>query len=643
MADIIINPVILNENEIVLYGYRYRIKGQVQVSMSSQYPNKLVIGDYGRNDNPLISTYSVSDLRGGMGLWRYKDTQAQGDRFWTGKNMNTLRSGQITLGPLATSLGNPTTGLGSAILISSLTGILLVLYEGGKVYNHDGTSWSALIDTLPNTTLDWMGKVVFFNNRLFVPMRSIGSQGYSYFTSTAGAATDVASAANVVNGAVDFIVWDNKLYAIDQLGVLYSSLTGDALSWTTLAAIQGYDTSLPAGGVSFPFFKLFTYLNSSGDSTIYCLTSIGLFIYDAVNNKWFAHQFSYPHWNRRYSSGSGGSVWQDSLYIQTDDKVIHKVTQGGASSLVQNVGPFIPDGADTNFRYSVIENVTSTPDFLFATCYQQLNGGIPATQSILLYNGRGWTPIYATNTSSTPGRQVGLLAIRNSQGYRLFWEDTDGTNPLVKWLDISSLLEPPLYSSSITYAASGYVELPVFDAGYDSQQKLALGVRMKLTGTDGTGIVSVFYRLDGSTGSYTNLGGFTTDDEAVLPFGAGSQGIAFKSIQFKLLFIRGATTVLAPKMEYFAMDFMRIPQDIQKGFVVTVDCSEDFDGYTPSEQIVNLWTAIGTTTLGTFSYRDGSTDRSYLVKVMRPQGGEFTGKNERGQYTLFLPEMNLGQ
>ena len=89
-----------------------------------------------------------------------------------------------------------------------------------------------------------------------------------------------------------------------------------------------------------------------------------------------------------------------------------------------------------------------------------------------------------------------------------------------------------------------------------------------------------------------------------------------------------------------ALDFLKNVQ-VLRGFVCTLDMTQTVAGREPAAQRTDIWTAISTNTLGTFSYRDdaGNT-RSYLVRVMRPSGSELTGTDERSEYTVYMSEFN---
>src|SRR3990167_3068962 len=72
---------VLSENEISLNGVRYKIVGPVHRGLSSNYPQKTVIGDYTRDSSPILSTLALSDHRGGIGL-DIMEGQGDTDRSW---------------------------------------------------------------------------------------------------------------------------------------------------------------------------------------------------------------------------------------------------------------------------------------------------------------------------------------------------------------------------------------------------------------------------------------------------------------------------------------------------------------------------------------------------------------------------------
>lgn len=642
MPDVVTTPQILEPNEVMIYGLIYRVRGLIEVGLSTQFPAKLVIGDYGRDDNPLISTYSVSDLRGGMGLWRYTDYAKERDRYWTGQNFDGAWLNAATLGPLISDGGLPT-GVTSRISAISIlkTGVdgVVVAFNvlNQSIYNFSpSNAWSALRGSLaigicpPSTQ---------FGSRLVFPSGNGGTNGYAYQTDTS-TFVNVPVAGNL--DAISFAEWDSKLYALNIAGTLFVSTTGDAGSWTAKAAVPVPLETGTVFGNRRPLV-LRVYDDISGDPVLWALSQVGPYIYDAVNDKWFRQRFMIPRFvtTEDYYNGGMGTVFRGDLYLNAGGRKLYRLGMGGNEVIVDDVTIGLPDGLASAYQTDLKE-VVANDRFLFGL-YSPAAPTVGGTMLLALRTGRAWHPIGAMTTDL--GDLARAAIVDDGVNRRLYFEGPGATNQTLqalRYIDLALLEENPLLSTAKTFAASGNVELPVFNGGYEEQQKTALSVRVKLNGASATETVQIAYRLDGSTGGYTNLGSaVNSDTETVIRFGANSQGLAFKSIQFRLTFARGATTTAAPKLVYFALDFLRIPEAL-RGFVVQVDCNEDSpDGRTPREQIDDLWTAVGTATLGTLSYRDDvNNTRSYLVRVLPRQGQENTGPDERGIYTLYCPEFN---
>jgi hypothetical protein len=292
-----------------------------------------------------------------------------------------------------------------------------------------------------------------------------------------------------------------------------------------------------------------------------------------------------------------------------------------------------------------IQYLKADNDYLYAGIYAE--DSTDTIVYVLAYNGQGWHMVMQTTVVAAIGGMYPLFITDSVNGRRLYarYDPTTSGRSLAA-MSLSPASENPVFSTTRQYAEAGQVDLPYFDGAYEAQQKVALKVRIKVAGATATELVQIAYRIDGSTGSFTSLGSpISATTEQTIYFGSSSEGLAFKSIQFRFTLVRTnavpATDKLkSPKIEYFAMDFMRLPE-VLKGFQVVIDCNEEVRGKTPGEQINNLWTAISSSTLGTFAYKDdaGNT-RSYLVKALRPTGSEATAHDDRGTYSLFLAELN---
>ena len=606
---------------ISLYGNYYTIRGPIQVGFA-QNP-------------PVRRRFTVSDLTGGVGLYRYRNVQTERKYYWTGQNIDTLTPYNTTLGPLATSSSKPAGETRTVNVITALGGTIIVCFED-RVYNLTPPStWSALIDTLPATPIDDL----WFNSRIFY---ALGASGYSYQATAAGVATDVATPT-----VQSFVEWDGRLWSMDTSGVLRWSSTGNASTWTDKATIPIQDLT---------DVELVVYDDSAGDSTIWALTTQGPWIYDALNDKWFPSRFQFPGITRLFTGRGLGTTFRNHLITKGTDMSVYRLTMNGSMLIVKDITPGIPGGlpvslsgelktftADNNFLFVAVGNSTTVTGVnwtIFAlTITQDVDGSDIET----------WHPIYVNTTPNTVEPKA-MSIISGSNGHRLYFHDNNVTDGhIVRFIDLVDLRESPVNSTTKTYTTGGAgivsrLELPYFDGEEPGKQdwpKVALRYLVKLAGAASTETVQVAYRSDFSVGSYTNLGAVVNSDtEASRWFGTNNVGLEFKSIQPRITFVRGGTSTLRPILEYLALDYLEIPPTLLRQFTVVIDCSTMINNLSPGNQITNLWTALQTSTLGTFSYRDDAGNTlSYLVKVVSPQGQENAGYDFTGLYTLNLIEI----
>ena len=600
----------------------------------------MVIGEVSNETNALLSSWSITNLTGGMGRFRYTNFETQLNQFWTSETVgaSTWYPHAIALPPLITTIGQPsgvTDECGTAI--EFLGSICTTFSTATYVLDPSNDTWSANIDTLPAAPID----VIVFNARLFYSY--VG--GYSYRTALTGAATDVAVGGSGAASSPSARCWgvlDNKLYTLDGDGKLYSSTTGDALSFTALAQLPYPDRLAPEQ------MSLAAHVDANGDTILYANTNTGLWQYDAINDKWFPTRLRFPYSGklRGGNSGSGGygylAPYRESLFLLSG-KSVYKYTLGSNVALIESVGTDERDGTLTSQKGWPI---TLIPDFdyLFMGIANSNATGIGSKPMILMWNGQGWHMLWQGDSAAAFTNQT-VRAMALSYGYatkpRLYFSSTNeaGTRNFYA-IELIDIYTSPLASTARKYASSGEFQTPYFDARQPSRKKLATNVRVKVADATSTETAVISYRIDGSLGAWTSLGTVNSTAETVIKFGTSNVGVEFRSIQLKVVFARTSTVTLSPKLEYLELDYLPIP-DVIRGFQVQITCSDNVHGKTPGEQITNLWTAISTSTLGTFAYRDdvGNT-RSYLVKIVRPAGQENTAYDERGEYTLFLAQVN---
>ena len=645
MADINIDPILTDPLSIQLYGNTYKLTEPVGVVMSSVFPPKLVIGDYQAEDNQFVSTYTVSDLRGGPGLWTYRNPAQDLNRYWRSVTLSgsgigvitSLWANAITGAAIAINVyDTPNTGGSTAIpqWIFNVGSNVVYTNADARVYSSTG----AAVDTLPGAVVApptifrfYDSANAAYRNRVFYACGT----GYSYHDDVTSTATDV-SASSTNPDMIASVVWDKRIWALDVNRVLWQSNTGDDGSWTQMAL-------LPDEAAGTTYYRLIVYDDPNGSPVIWAITNSGPYLYDAVNDTWLQSRFCHHRYSPATVLGNQfAAVFHDSLFIISGDQKIEKLTMEAGQLIVESVYPGDPDGSYTSDL--VIRSISADSNRLYIAMSNGVGSSDNYTTKFLAYTDLGWSEIAGrSHTAAGSNYTFGTMSIVTNATYNdLFTGFHLGAAVDLGEVDnysLANLDRSPVLAGSTTLAAVA-LELPVFDAYYPSQQKTALKCRVMMAGTAGTGTITPYYRLEGSTGAWTALTAVTnTGSENVIYFGTNRGGIAFKQIQFRLEF-----TGTSPQLVSFTMEYLRIPE-ILRGFIVNIDCTAPYGNRTQATMINDIWTAISTNTLGTFTYRDTSADangseRAYLVKVMRPEGLEWTGYDERGVYKLFLVELN---
>jgi len=642
---------VVETNEVYLNGTYYPVTRPVRSTLASIYPAKIVIGDTSKDDQLRSSIVAWSDWRGGIGINRM---EGAGDvnRAWFSTCQLRYKN-HLVLANLATATDTPSHSLGQATIgaINTFSSEVYAAWNGGsgatpKIYKYanGGDSWGSQITT-SGITDEVTDSVVFTDaggtSYLVFAHYDSGGSGYSYSSNGTSWTTDTQDTKFVTE-------WDDRLWGISHEGQL----------WSAAAVGTEYDDAmlpLPDGSVT----SLFVARNAAGVPIIYAMTTHGLFAHDVDNARWDATQLELPV---HPDNGKGSTRWRDSVYIPSGNG-IYKYINGSNSAVVTIVGPDRDDGMPSDKR-GAIRMMAGSHNELLIGIDAQVGADAVATDAIprqwqshmgshvmaddtgystvLGYNELGWEVKWIAGDTGTTFDAMHVSTAYNK--YRLWW----GANGVVYFMDLPKDIINPSEVDDFAFATTGIHETPWFNAGQSEIDKLALNLRIECQDLSANETVLVQYATD-YTESYTTA---VTLNSTTMGAAAGtytytfgsSVGTSFRAIKFKLTLSRSTATTTGLE-KFNSPDVISLTLEWRKklpakwGHTVEVDLNNAYKGNTPKDLRSNLVSAIESTTLVEFTFRDDSGGtRNYYVDVTSAQGLEYTGHDERGSTMISVVE-----
>tara|TARA_R100000808_G_scaffold5846_1_gene17642 strand:+ start:1318 stop:3321 length:2004 start_codon:yes stop_codon:yes gene_type:complete len=662
---------VVSTNEIYLNGTYFPIERPVQSVLASIYPSKVVIGDTSKDSQLRSSIIAWSDWRGGIGIDRMEGGEV--NRAWW-SDCQLRYKNHLVLGNYANATDTHAHGLAKS---GEGTGIAAINEFKNKIY----AVWNGSITESPkmfvyNNTSDywWDGRVadqaIGVNgsdsfgvpdqvtdslnytdrsniNYLVLAHYDTNGSGYSYATVPSYDGTNPAAWTNNAKDTKYIAEWDGKLWGISHAGQLWHALapgseTDDAL----LPLPEGYVTGL------------FVARDSRGEPILYAATKQGLWAHDAMHAKFVKTEMEFPF---HPHAGKGTTRWRDSIYFPSG-LGLYKYINGSNNAVLTVVGPDRDDGLPADNRGTIMlaegthnellvgVDSTTNPTVTSADSvpyqWNMHHFGSPVIDnatgysSILGYNELGWE---AKWVASTAGRKIDAMHVSNAysdlnENYRLWW----GFNDRVYYMKLPVDIINPSKVTEFEYKSSGVHETPWFNAGQSEIEKLALQLKVEVQDSSSTETVQVQYATDYAE-SYTSMGTINSNGITTYTFGS-NVGTAFRSIKFKLTLARttntGTANYLKKSPDVVSMTLIwRKKLEAKWGHQVGVSLNRDYKGKTPKQLRSALISAIESSTLVEFTFRDDdSTNRNYYVDVTSATGLESTGYDERGSSTIMLVE-----
>jgi len=593
-------PDILSPNEVQLFGTRYPIVGPVQRTLVDLFAPKVDFGDSANSDEVVLSTWTMRDWSGGLGV----DTLVSATKDQTRYSYGTLDSRfprQLCLAPLVTL--RDTLG-GSVNEFIDYGGRLYAISNTGVYQWDEPTDVFVSIHTLGSNVSD----AHVYKGILHVACE--GSDVETYDGTTWGTITG--------EEARYLATWNDTLYLLHFDGTLnnYTGTGSPASTGAKLDLENGYGT------------QLITFYDANNLPALYAVTKAGLWAYDSSTGTFVQTSFTYPI----HPNIGRACVWQGNLFIPVGATVYRFDAQSVAvvgpdrdeGLPIDLSGPVSELAASHAFYYAAIDGTsigTSPLDVLQVSwpSHSVFFASGSNSSAVLISDGSTWHVVYVPTMTGT---SIGRIYVSNAGNQYRLWFSVGSD---VYSLDLPTGMFNPVKNTTPTFAEDGYAITPWFDAFKPQMDKVAIDVQAVARQITADETIQIYVQWD-QDDIWNYLGGVTEDGLTNLRIDWDSGGKVFRRARFKITMQRGAVVSKTPVLDSLTLTFQRRPDPIWS-YQFTVDLSKTYKGKTPEQLRTLLEVAVEAKTAGLFYYRYGDSTpiTDAMVFTTRGSGAEKSG------------------
>ena len=485
---------VLDRDEISINGLLYKTTGDVRVALGSQYPGKLTIGDYADVSNPRASEKSYSDWQGGI-LVEVGDPAKDQDRAFFG-DVQLRFNGHLLLPRLATLTNGFPSQADVNVLIEYNNTEFATAGTAVHSYNNTTDSWGSSLETMAAAGTD--GKVGLLYPSGTATSTLVIANGSGVVFSTNG--TDFT--ANVTQAIKYVIFQGGLLWGITQAGRLYytNDLAGGATTWTADAQLElpdDYVTGLEVARAP------------DREMHIYAMTKVGPHIHNRDEETFLETEADVPFHN---DGSKGHKKWRGSINFSAGN-AIYKFQIGDPTGILVPIGLDQDHGLPTDKRGIITVMEGSHNDLLAgldassAAGLEDINTrvsrGVQNHHGVTFNTKQGFSMIAGRNErgwevkwlSEDDTRSITAMNVSNAYStYRLWWAHNQRVYHMILPIDVVN----PLVVPTSTYALTGQLITPWFDAGRHNQLKLALSLILETSNPTANETVKIEYAINRS-------------------------------------------------------------------------------------------------------------------------------------------------
>ena len=621
---------VVERGEIWIAGLRYPLAAPVQKSLASQFPQKVVFGDYTAESNPYVSTLTWSDFSGGLGkeVGKFPEDIT---RFRWGRGAVTEVPGKVFSGPRA--LNNVLAGSTNESLVDLAIS--------------DNVLYATRSDTA-TTSSSIVMRVIGGANPPATVIRTLAALPTDFqvgmLNDTITLAVATSSGVDYSNGPDD-TTWsrnttpmrylafsEGNLFGVNSSGQFFVTPNLGS-SWTELAKFQ-LTSSAITGLVPAP--------QADGRETVYLASRYGLHAYDKENERFIptALQFS-------YSSVAGDAVieWRGAVYWASGQQ-IYRLTPG-SPSILEQIGP--NNGVDGVPLPGSFLAFAKTPLHLYAV-FQNNDSALDRRYHSLRWNGNAWH-FHGVSLNTFPNTMNAAVAGYANSSHELFIASTS-TGAAAHTLYVQQS-NTPVDSVNPRRSASQNVYDTDFDHSVSTpwlrsegdQDWLALHLIVDSIHPSSSDRIDVQYLLnfatdDTNSTSYVTLGTVRTTGIQTFDFPRylDAEGLPFRAIRLKPVLF-SATSTSTPELNRMTLVYRKRLAP-QWAFTADIKMDAPYKGRSPKQMRETLEATVGQVLLVEMTYRDQEDGtQNFLVQIVSYNSAETSGHENTSVARIGMTEV----
>lgn len=629
----------MREDEVLLYGHRFPITGQIRRTAVTPFAPKFVIGDYTRDDQIIASSWILSSFAGGLGV-QHATLPRDADRF----RYSTLetRYRELTLGAKVYIAGSLT---GAAQLMMEYNEQLYVVIDG-NVYRWSETE--AEFDFIKALTGTPTAQAVY-SGELYI----LTTEGLYRYSSSTNVWKNYVSGYKPSGYAL--VEWDGKLFRLGLDNRMYWTVNPDQNN----DGNSVYDPNTPtpenndwerSGVLHIPpgyCRQLIVYFDLTGEPAIHAITRRGVYGYDFAAAKFYETPLTYPVTDK---AGYGAMVYRGELYVlagkmaykyngSTIQVVSPSKDEGLPQELQGNILQLVPGHA---FFYAVMEQVTTIQNQpTQGPFFDPSNPLDPHVMdeavsfgSVLASPGMAWHSIFNERVGPTMGASL----VGSIEGtFRLWISSEEG----IYFVPLDTGLHNPLQNPLAAFKPFGYIETGWADLGWHEVRKLALELSLVVKHASPTEPIRVYAGWDNNEAWELVA---TVTRAGHLQFNIGDiAGRVFRNVRFRIEMESTESDRRTPILEHMVFAFMRRPPMLW-GWEVNIQFTKELHSGKTHEELLNhlRYIAQFDKQAGEFIYRNVVSGQmhSHRVVIGNIQGAESPGDDAKARYTVSLIQLD---